>query len=117
MNRHESPGASAGRIIDITDANFEADVLRSKQPVLLEVWAPWCRPCKGLEPELGRLAENHAGRLVFAKANLEDCRSLPTRLGLSCIPTLILFRGGREMARTTNVPTRRALARFAKLAL
>jgi len=93
-------------MIAVTDANFEADVRRAKLPVLVDFWAPWCHPCFALARELETLAPLVEGKLLIAKANLAECRSLPKRLGVLFLPTLILFVGGNEVGRIPRVPSR-----------
>lgn len=103
-------------MLTLTDANFEADVLRAQQPVLLDVWAPWCEPCGEVASALERLSDKPMGGVVLAKASLDDCRSLPRRLGVSVVPTLILFAAGEERKRIVGVPTDQDLLELAELA-
>jgi thioredoxin len=101
--------AGAGGMITVTDANFEADVRRAALPVLLDFWAPWCRPCESLARELETLAPRVEGKLRIATANTAECRSLPARLGVTALPTLVLFMAGHEVKRVPGVPTAAAL--------
>ena len=103
-------------MITVTDANFEADVRRAKLPVLVDFWAPWCQPCGALASELERLAPQVEGKLLIAKANLAECRSLPKRLGVLFLPTLILFVGGNEVGRIPGAPSRGELTDLVTLA-
>lgn len=97
-------------VLTVTEANFEADVLRAQLPVLLDVWAPWCEACRQLVPRLEQLTEDLSGKALIATMNIDDCRSLPRRLGIPVLPTLILFIGGRERARFARVPSWEELA-------
>ncbi len=89
---------------EITDETFEAEVLQSDKPVVIDFWAPWCGPCKAVEPVLADLAEKHAGRVEFTKLNIEENPVVASRCGVLAIPTAILFSGGE--ARETVVGAR-----------
>jgi thioredoxin 1 len=79
---------------EVTDETFERDVLGAERPVVIDFWAPWCGPCKAVEPILAQLAEDHAGRVEFAKQNIDDHPEVAARYGVLSIPTTILFEGG-----------------------
>lgn len=81
-------------MIDITNDNFRAEVLDSDLPVLVDCWATWCGPCKLLAPELDALAEDQAGRLKVVKLDVDQYQSLSQMLGVSMMPTMVLFAGG-----------------------
>ena len=85
-------------IIQTTDASFEADVLKSEVPVVVDFWAEWCGPCKMIAPFLEELAADKS-ELVVAKVNIDDNPLTPTKFGVRGIPTLMLFRNG-EIAAT-----------------
>ena len=78
----------------VTDASFEADVLKSDTPVLVDFWAPWCGPCRAVAPVLDRIAEQYAGRVTVAKVNVDENPATSMRYGIRSIPTVALFRGG-----------------------
>ncbi len=78
----------------VTTQEFESEVLRSEQPVLVDFYATWCAPCKMLSPVLDKLASEFAGRVKIVKVNVEEEMSLAMRYGISGVPTLILFKGG-----------------------
>ena len=103
--------------ITVTDANFAADVLRAERPVLLGVWDPRCGPCLELKRHLEGAARQADGCFVVATANVHECRSLPRRLGVSLLPTLVLFVGGAETSRITGLLTRDELSDFVELAM
>ena len=103
-------------MITVTDGNFEADVRRAKLPVLLDFWATWCQPCGALASELETLAPQVEGKLLIAKANVAECRSLPKRLGVLFVPTLILFVGGSEVGRISGIPSHAELDDLVMLA-
>jgi len=85
---------SSPQIEQITDENFEPQVLQSDLPVLVDYWAEWCGPCKQIAPILDEVAREYGGRLKVAKINVDENRQVPARFGIRGIPTLMLFRNG-----------------------
>ncbi len=88
-----------GKPIKVNDGNFEKEVLDSSAPVLVDFWAAWCGPCRMVAPELEKLAEEESNRLKVAKLNVDDNRGIAARYGISSIPTMILFKDGKEQKR------------------
>jgi len=80
---------------DVTQANFQAEVLQNDQPVLVDFWAPWSGPCKMLTPVVEKVAASHAGKAKFVKLNTDENPSLAGQFQVSGIPCLILFKGGQ----------------------
>jgi thioredoxin 2 len=85
-----------------SDLVFDALISRSKLPVLVDFWAPWCGPCKMVAPEFRKVAQETAGQLVLAKVNTEEVPSLAARFRVTAIPTMVLFENGLEVARQTG---------------
>jgi thioredoxin 1 len=90
-------------IVETTDVTFDADVLRSGLPVLLDFWAPWCGPCHAMKPLLERIATQYATQLKVVKYNVDQNKESFRQFNLRGVPTLIAFRGGVEMARSTGL--------------
>jgi len=86
------------QVVHVTDASFEADVLKSDLPVLLDYWAEWCGPCKMLSPMLDQLAGEYAGKVVIAKLNIDENPNTPPKFSIRGIPTLMIFKGGEVEA-------------------
>jgi thioredoxin 1 len=82
----------------VTDATFETDVLRAKEPVLVDFWAEWCGPCKAIAPALEEIADEYAGKLTVAKVNIDENPVSPNNYAVRGIPTLILFKDGQPAA-------------------
>jgi thioredoxin 1 len=80
---------------EVSDSSFEAEVLQSPLPVLVDFWAPWCGPCKVIGPVVAELAKEYAGRLKVVKVNVDDHPQSPSRYGVRSIPNLVLFKGGQ----------------------
>lgn len=84
--------------VKITDASFEADVLKASQPVLVDFWAEWCGPCKAIAPTLDELAKDLQGKVTVAKINIDENPATPNRYRVQGIPTLMLFKNGQVAA-------------------
>jgi thioredoxin len=82
-------------VLEVSDATFDQEVLRSEQPVLVDFWAVWCGPCKAIAPIVDSLATSYAGKLKVAKVNVDENGATPSRYGIRGIPTLLLFKGGK----------------------
>ncbi|MGI9342841.1 MAG: thioredoxin [Gammaproteobacteria bacterium] len=81
-------------IINITNENFESEVLKAEQPVLVDFWAEWCGPCKVIAPILDQVADEYKGRLSLVKLDVEENQNIAMQYGVRSIPTLMLFKGG-----------------------
>jgi len=84
--------------VKVTDATFEAEVLDSEVPVVVDMWAEWCGPCKMIGPSLEELSEEYGGAVKIAKLNVDENGNVPAQLGVRGIPALFLFNGGKVVA-------------------
>ena len=96
----------------ISDSSFEADVLKSGKPVLVDYWAEWCGPCKMIAPILDEVSNTYEGKLQIAKMNVDENRDIPAKFGIRGIPTLILFKGGQAHAQKVGALSRSQLTAF-----
>ena len=85
----------AGKVGEVSDGSFEADVLKSDVPVLVDFWAPWCGPCKSIAPVLEELAGEYTGKIKILKMNVDDNPKTPTGYNVRGIPNLVFFKGGK----------------------
>jgi thioredoxin 1 len=89
----------AGNTQEFNDANFKAQVLDSAQPVVVDLWADWCAPCKALAPTIDALADELVGTITIGKMDITANPNTPSQFGVTAIPTILLFQGGKEVGR------------------
>jgi len=92
-----------GKEIEITEKNFDEEVLKSNIPVLVDFWATWCGPCRMVAPVVGEISEEYAGKIKVGKLNVDDSPSLASKYGVMSIPTLMLFKGGQVIDQLIGV--------------
>lgn len=100
------------QIIHVSDDTFEAEVLSSEQPVLVDYWAEWCGPCKMIAPILQEIADEYANKVKVAKLNIDENPATPPKYGIRGIPTLMLFRNGNVEATKVGALSKSQLAAF-----
>ena len=96
-------------VAQITDANFKSEVADSNIPVLVDFWAEWCGPCRLVGPILDELAPGYKGKLKIGKLNVDENQDAPTKFGVMNIPTMILFKNGKEAERIIGAMSRNDL--------
>ena len=98
--------------VDATDADFQAFLDESPVPIVVDFWAPWCGPCRTVSPVLEDLAAGHSGHLLFVKINTDENPNVSRKYGISSIPHLMVFDGGKKVADQVGAPSRGALERW-----
>ncbi len=105
------PGSKmSAKPVDVSDQSFQEEVLKSKTPVLVDFWAPWCGPCRMVAPVLDELAGTYEGKVKVAKVNVDENPDTASRYGVMSIPTLILFNNGAPQETLVGMQNKEALA-------
>src|SRR3989304_1917426 len=102
----------AGKMLEVTDSSFEAIILKSSVPALVDFWASWCAPCKAIAPIVEEVAREFSGKLRVAKMNGDENPSPPGRYGVRGIPTLILFKGGKVVDQLVGAVPKNQIAQL-----
>ena len=103
--------AQAGTVTEVTEGNFEQEVMKASTPVLVDLWAAWCGPCRMIAPVVEELAGTYQGRIKMSKLNVDDHPQVAARFRIMNIPTLLLFKGGQEVDRIVGVVPKEELTR------
>lgn len=108
---------ASDKIVNVTDATFEAEVLKADKPTLIDFWASWCAPCKAIAPIVDELAAEYEGKIKVTKMNVDENPSTPSKYGVRGIPTLLLFKEGNVVDQKVGAVPKSQLADMLKKAL
>jgi thioredoxin 1 len=109
-SRKEGAALMASKnVVELTDQNFEQEIVASKAAALVDFWAEWCMPCKMLAPAIEELADEYAGRLKVGKVDTDSNRQISMKFGISAIPTVILFKDGQMVKKFVGLQQKRDL--------
>ncbi len=96
----------SGKIVTVSDSEFESSVLQGDKPALIDFWAEWCQPCKMLAPTVEEIAGEYEDRIMVGKLNVDDNPATATKYGIRGIPTLLLFKGGQVVQQLVGVKSK-----------
>jgi thioredoxin 1 len=102
----------AGKVIELTDSNFEAEVLKSSEPVLVDFTATWCGPCKVLAPIVEKIAEENVGKFKVGKLDIDDAPGVTQKYGIRGVPTVMVFKGGAKVDQHVGVTNKETLLKM-----
>lgn len=101
--------AASRNVIEFNEANFDSEVISSQQPVLVDFWAEWCQPCRALGPIVDAVADEHVGTAKVGKIDIDVNRELAARFGITAIPTVLIFKGGKAVKRFSGITKKEVL--------
>ena len=105
------------KIANVTDSSFDADVLKSSAPVLIDFWASWCAPCRAIAPVVEQLAGEYEGKVKVVKINIDENPKIPTQYDVRSIPTLLMFKDGKVVGQIVGAVPRPKIEELLKKAL
>jgi thioredoxin len=108
---------ASDKIVNVTDASFETDVLKSSQPVLIDFWATWCGPCRAIAPVVEQLAMEYEGKVKIVKVNIDENPKTPTQYDVRSIPTLLMFKDGKVVGQIVGAVPKPKIEELVKKAL
>lgn len=108
---------ASANVVEVTDTNFETEILKSQVPVLVDFWAAWCAPCRAIAPHVEALATEYAGQIKVAKCDIDANPQVPSQYDIRSIPTLLMFKGGQVIGQLVGAVPRPKLEDFVKKAL
>jgi thioredoxin 1 len=108
---------ASANTFDVTDTNFQSEVLSSKVPVLVDFWATWCGPCKAIAPHLEALAQDYTGKIRVGKCDIDSNPMVPSQFEIRSIPTLLMFKDGQVLGQIVGAVPKTKLEDFIKKAL
>ena len=103
---------AANHVLELSDANFDLEVLRSETPVLVDFTATWCGPCKMIAPLVEDIAAEYPGKYKVAKCDIDDCPDITKRYGVRSVPTVMVFRGGEKRGQNVGVTNKETLLKL-----
>ena len=104
-------------VVEVTDTNFESEVLKSNVPVLLDFWADWCAPCRAIAPHVHAIADDYVGKVRVGKCDIDTNPKVSAQFGIMSIPTLLLFKGGEVIGQLVGAASRPKVEELVKKAL
>jgi thioredoxin 1 len=108
---------AANGIIELSDTNFDTEVIKSETPVLVDFWAPWCGPCRAIAPIVEEISSSYEGKLKVGKLNVDENQQTTMKFGIRSIPTLIVFKGGKAVEQIIGAVPRGEIERIVGKAL
>jgi thioredoxin 1 len=108
---------ASDNVFTITDANFDAEVIKAEQPVLIDFWATWCAPCRAIAPVVEQLAGDYAGKVKVGKVNIDENPQVPTKYDVRSIPTLLVFKSGKVVGQIVGAVAKPKVEDLIKKAL
>lgn len=104
-------------VVEVTDANFDSEILKSQLPVLVDFWAAWCAPCRAIAPHVDTLANDYSGKIRVGKCDIDSNPQVPTQYDVRSIPTLLMFKDGKVIGQVVGAVPRAKIEEMVKKAL